>query len=209
VQRPAVQPWWRSRFQARHPKRQRSQTARQGDRRRVTDPPAGLLCLPDQNSSAEKRAHGQDHGFRREAGSGCGDHPGDTIAINNEIIHRLLGDCQVFLVVDDLANHFFVQLPVRLCSRRAHRRPLACIQRPELDTGAIDGCRHRAAEGVNFPGQVSFANAPDRRVAAHLPERLDLLRHQQRTGTKARRRERRFSTGVTAANNDDIESFRH
>jgi hypothetical protein len=40
--------------------------------------------------------------------------------------------------------------------------------------------RHRAAQRVDLLDQMALADAADRRVAAHLAERLDVVRQQQR-----------------------------
>ena len=65
--------------------------------------------------------------------------------------------------------------------------------------------RHRAAERVDFLDQVALADAADRRVAAHLPERLDALRQQQRARAHARRGQGGLGAGMAAAYNDDVE----
>ena len=54
---------------------------------------------------------------------------------------------------------------------------------------------------------MALANTPDRRVAAHLAQRLDVLGQQQRPRTAARRGQRCLGTGMSAANHDDIERF--
>ena len=51
---------------------------------------------------------------------------------------------------------------------------------------------------------MSFADATDGRVAAHLPERLDALCQEQRPRTHAGRGERGLGAGVTAADDDDV-----
>jgi hypothetical protein len=52
---------------------------------------------------------------------------------------------------------------------------------------------------------MPFADAPYRRVATHLPQRLQLLGYKERPRTRTRGSEGRFRTGVAAANDDDIE----
>jgi hypothetical protein len=97
-----------------------------------------------------------------------------------------------------------VELPVGLGAGRAHRRSLARIQRAELDAGAVGGARHGAAECVDLAHQVTLADAADRGVAAHRPERLETLREQQRARAHARGGERRLGAGMAAADDDDV-----
>jgi hypothetical protein len=56
---------------------------------------------------------------------------------------------------------------------------------------------------------VSFADAADRRVAAHLSQGREVLCDEKRTGTRSRGSERRFRSGVAAADYNDFESAVH
>ena len=70
--------------------------------------------------------------------------------------------------------------PVGLRAGGPHRRPLRAVEDAELDPGLVGGHRHGAAQRVDLLDQVALADAADRRIAAHLPERLDAVRQQQR-----------------------------
>ena len=95
--------------------------------------------------------------------------------------------------------------PIGLCPRCAYCRALACIQGTKLDAGPVDGPSHSAPECIDFPGQVSLADAADRRVAAHLTQRSDFLRNEQGPRTRARGSKGCFRTCMATANDDDIE----
>ena len=69
----------------------------------------------------------------------------------------------------------------------------------------VRGPRHGAAERVDLLDQVALADAADGRVAAHLPERLDVVRQQQRAAPHARGGQRRFGAGMAAADHDHVE----
>ena len=69
----------------------------------------------------------------------------------------------------------------------------------------IDCARHDAAECIDLARQVSLANAADGRVAAHLADRLEILRQQQRARAHARGRRRGLRARVAAADDDDVE----
>ncbi len=91
------------------------------------------------------------------------------------------------------------------CARVARTAgPLLAVQGAELNARLIGGARHRAAQGIDFLDQVALADAADGRVAAHLPQRLDIVREQQRAQAHARSRQRGFGAGMAAADHDDL-----
>jgi hypothetical protein len=122
---------------------------------------------------------------------------------------RGLENRQARLAEDHAPDLVAVQLAIRLRARGPHGGALRRVQRTELNAGPVDSARHGAAERVDFLRQVALADAADRRVAAHLTERCDLLRDQKRVGTGARGSQRGFRSGVTAADHDDIEPLGH
>ena len=131
--------------------------------------------------------------------------PRTCSALDHQVRHLLLEEREVRLVLEQRANGAPVELPVRLRARGPHGRALAGIERAELDAGAIRGARHGAAERIDLAHEVALADAAHRRVAAHLPERLDALGEQQRLRAHARGRKRGLGAGVAATDDDDIE----
>ena len=135
----------------------------------------------------------------------CND-TGNARTFQDQVFHRLLEDCEARLIFQQAANGLPVQLPVRLRTGGADGRALARIQGAELDAGPVDRSRHGAAQSVNFPRQVSLADAADGRIAAHLAERSDVLGDEKGAGARARGSERRFRAGVSTAYDDDIKA---
>jgi hypothetical protein len=76
-----------------------------------------------------------------------------------------------------------------------------------MNAGGVGRARHRAAERIDLARQVALADAADRRVAAHLAQRFDVVRQEQRARAHARGREGGLGAGVTAADDDDLEVF--
>ena len=111
---------------------------------------------------------------------------------------------EVRLVLEQPADRLAVEHPVRLRAGGTHRRSLARVQGPELDAGPVGGTRHRPAQGVDLAHQVSLADAPDRGIAAHLPQGLDALGDQQRARTHARGSQGGLGAGMAAADDDDL-----
>ena len=178
-------------------------------RGRVADSATGLLLASDQDAAAQERADGQHDRAALEALAAGGDDAGYVIALDNKILDRLFEDRKPGLRLEDRTDRGPVKFAVGLRAGRAYGRALAGVQRPGLDAGAIDRPGHRTAERVDFPGQMALADTADRGIAAHLAERLDPLRDQQRAGTRARGRKGCFRTGVTAADHDDVVGIRH
>ncbi len=75
-----------------------------------------------------------------------------------------------------------VKFLVGLGAGRVHGRALGAIEHAKLDSRCIDDFAHLAAEGVNFPNDLSLGDAADGRVAAHLRHRVGI--HGKQGGTQ-------------------------
>ena len=127
--------------------------------------------------------------------------------VDHQVVARALEQREIRLVLEAAPNRRLVEQAIGLRPGRPHRRALGAVQDPELDAGLVGRRRHRAAQGIDLLDQMPLADAADRRVAAHLPERLDRMRQQQRRRAHARGSERRLGAGMAAADDDDVEVF--
>ena len=93
-----------------------------------------------------------------------------------------------------------------MCARRTDCGAFGGIQDAKLDPRFVCSDRHGSAQGVYFPDKVPFPNAPDGRVARHLPQRFDVVGQQKGPTTGPRGRKRRLGPSVAATDHDDIES---
>ncbi len=164
-----------------------------------------MVLKADVDEPAQEGAGGKHDGLCAEADAGLRDDPGDAITLNDEVIDRLLEDLQVRLVLQARADRCTVERTVGLGAGGAHRRALAAVERAPLDAGGVGGECHRPAQRVNLLDQVPLADTADRGVAAHLAERLDAVRDQQRAATHARSGERGLGAGMAATHHDDLE----
>ena len=164
-----------------------------------------MVLQADVDEPAEEGAGGQNHRLGMEPDARLRDHPGDAIAFKDEVIDRLLENLQIRLVLQLGSDRRAIEHAVGLRAGRAHRRALAAVEGAPLDAGDVGGERHRPAQRVDLLDEVPLADAADRRVATHLAERLDAVRHQQRAASHARSGERGLGAGMAATHHNDLE----
>jgi hypothetical protein len=124
--------------------------------------------------------------------------------LDNEIGHFLLKQLQIGLVFQHFTDGMLVQLPIRLRSRSANRWAFAGVQSTKLDASLICGHSHRAAQRIDFLHQMTFANAANGWVAAHLTKRFNTLRQQKGFRTHASSGQSSLCAGVPATDYNDI-----
>ena len=208
VNRAPVQPRRRARLQPPLPQLQLFQPCRQAQSRRIAGAPSAVILQPDMDAAVEKGAGRQHDGAGSKLQAQLGHRTDHPVTFQHQVVHRLLKQPQVLLVLQSATNRRAVQHAVSLRTRSPNCRPLAAVKNAELDTRFVGGSGHRAAQRVDLLDQVALANATDRRVAAHLAQRLDVVRQQQRFAPHARRGQRRFGAGVPAPDDDHIKMLR-
>lgn len=168
-----------------------------------------MLLESDMDSAIEKRTRSEYHCAGREPNAALRLHAGDLAAVRSglgdKIIDRLLEEEKVRLGFEPAANRLTVKDSVGLRTGSLHRRALACIESPKLDTRLIGGFGHQAPEGINLSHKVALADSADRRVARHLSERLELMREKERPAPHPGTGRRSLGPGVTAAHDNHIE----
>ena len=183
------------------------QPRRQRDRRRIAGPAGLVVVQPDVDAAVQEGAGRQHHGARAEANAHLRHGADHAVALDHQVVHGLLEQGEVGLVLQPPADRRLVQDAVGLGAGGAHRRALGAVEDAELDAALVGGDGHGAAERIDFLDQVPLADAADRRVAAHLPQRLDVVGQQQRLAAHARGRQGGLGAGVAAADDDDVEFF--
>ena len=99
-----------------------------------------------------------------------------------------------------------IEFSIGLRARALDSGTLAAVQHTKLDTSRIGGQSHQTVERVDFTHEMALAEAADRRIARHGADRIEALRHQGGFGAETRRRRRRLAAGMSAANDDNIET---
>ncbi len=149
----------------------------------------------------------QYHRATPKADSGLCYRTAHPIAVQEQVVHGLLEQPKIRLIFEAPTDRPPIQNAIGLCARRPHGRPLGAIEDAELDACFVRGSGHRTAKRIDFLDQMPLADPADRGVARHLPEGFDAVRQQHGASAHPGRGQRRFGTGVTAADHDDIEPF--
>ena len=160
------------------------------------------------NASGQKGTDGEHHTASGEAQANLGDHSGDTVFLDDEIGHSLLKQRQVWLILQCLSDRLLIEGTIGLGPRRSDRWPLARIQHPKMNAGLIRRPGHHTAQGIDFLDQMSLANSANSGIAAHLPERFNILRQQQGSAPQARGCQRSLRPGMTAPHDNDVKRIR-
>ena len=124
-------------------------------RRRIAGAPGLVVLEADVDQPRQERAGRQHDGVRLEADAELRDDAGDAgiraVPVERQVVDRLLEQREVRLVLEARANRLLVENAVGLRARRAHRRPLARIEHPELDAGLVGGDAPSRRPARRFP----------------------------------------------------------
>ena len=176
IDRPPVDTRWRARLEPALRQFQFFQTARKRNSRRIAGPATRVVVQPNVNFSVEERPRGQHHGTRAKTDANLRNRADNTLALDDQIVDRLLKQPQIRLVLQPMSDRLFVEQAISLRPRGTHSRPFGRVQNPELNATFIGCSRHGAAQRIHFLDEMTFANAANRWIAAHLTERLDIVR---------------------------------
>jgi len=161
-----------------------------------------MALQADVNPAAQECADGQHNGTRTKFDAALRDHADHALALDLEIGYFLLEQREIRLGLEHAANRLLVELSIGLRTRGAYRGSLAGIQGAELDAGLVRRECHGTAQRIDLLHQVTLADAADRRIAAHLTQRLDVAGQEQGTLTHARSRKRGLGARMAPADHD-------
>ena len=86
-----------------------------------------------------------------------------------------------------------------------HRRPFAAIEQAKLNGGRIGQDTHRTTQAIDLANDLPLGHAADRRVAAHLADRVAIRGEEGRPEADSRGCERGFHPCVAGADNQDVK----
>ncbi len=100
-----------------------------------------------------------------------------------------------------------ISLFVALGPRCAHARALIGIEHAELNPRRVAILCHHAAQCIDFAHHVTFCQTANRRVARHLPNRVQILREQQCIAAEPGRCGTRLNPGVSGTDHNHIKAL--
>ncbi len=109
------------------------------------------------------------------------------------------------MLLEKRADRAAVEAAVALGARGPDRRPLAAVEHPELEGGAIRRARHDATERVHLAHHRALGHAANGRIARHLADRLQRARDEGDARAEAGCGHGGFGAGVSRADDDDVD----
>ncbi len=164
----------------------------------------GYLALADMDQPIQECAGGQNHSPGRDHLPVRQDDAGRSAVAQNQIFGGRFHDGQVRYCSQRGLHRLTIKLAVGLGARAAHRRALAPVQKPELDSRRIRDPAHQPIQRINLAHQMALAQPANRRVAGHLANGRNLVCQQKCASAHPRRGRRGFTAGVPAPDHDDI-----
>ena len=205
VDRGTVEPRRRAGFEPAERKAEPFQRQRKTNGGRLADTARRRLLLADMDQAAQEGAGGQHRGAAGDfAAVGQADARHTALA-DHQIVDLGLDHGQVRGLGERPLHRLGVELAVGLCTRAAHRRPLAAIEHAELDAGLVRHPGHQAVERVDLAHQMAFAEPADRRIARHRADGGEPVRDQRGSRAHAGGSGRRLAARVSTANDDNVE----
>ena len=116
---------------------QLAQPRRERDGRRIARAPRLVVLQADMDQPGKEGPGGQHDRAPAKRKPELRDDADHAVALEQNVVHRLLEQRQIRLVLEARADRLLVEHPVGLRAGRAHRRPLGRIQGPELDARLV------------------------------------------------------------------------
>src|SRR5690606_17938144 len=205
--RPAIEPGRRPGLEPAEREAERRQLLGQHDRRPVTHSPACAPPVADVDDAVQERPRGKDHcpaaDFRtvQQPNAGC------SLVRQDQGCDFRLKNRQVFLSQRQTGHLLAIDKAVRLRARALNGRPLASVQKPELNPGTVGNAAHHTVHGVDLADQMALAEPAYRRIAGHHANSGESQCHKGRIHAHTRRCVSGLGSRMAATDDHDIELF--
>ncbi len=166
----------------------------------------GRLFLAPMDQPAQEGAGRQHHGAGADLAAVAGDDPGHPAGLDQQVLDGALDHLEVGRRPDRRLHRLAVELAIGLGARALHGRALGAVEQAELDAGGIRHPPHQAIQRIDLAHQMALAEPADGRIAGHLADGGEPVRHQRRARAHAGRGSRSLAAGMAAADDDDVKS---
>ena len=176
----------------------------QSDDRGLPDPPGRRRNIAAVDDAAQKGAGCQHDSTGGNNLTRAKLQPGNSIAFEQDFFGFGGEDIEIVLRPERRQHLLFIERPIHLRPRSAHRRPFATVEQTKLDTRAVGDTRHHAVKSIDLADKMPLPQPTDSRVAAHFPDGVYAMGDQQCACTKPRRGSRCLAAGVPASDDNYI-----
>jgi len=158
------------------------------------------------NAAAQECARSDDDAPRGEASTFESFDADDALAfVEQQTTDSALHRRYPRMLLDKLPNRSPIETAVALGARCPNSRSLAAIEHSKLEHGEICCTAHDPTKRIDLTYDGSLGHTTDGRIAGHLTDGFEGTRYDCNAGAGPRGRYRRLGTGVTGADNDNIE----
>ena len=164
--------------------------------------------IADVNQAAEKRSGGQNDRPAAMPIACVIDHAHDAVIFHHQPLDQGLLEIQTGGVFQHAFHGRVVAGLVVLGTGRMNRRSLFGIQGAVLDRRLVGDAGHLSAQGIDLLDQLPLGHPADGGAAGHGGHLVQIDDHQQDAASHAGRRQRRFTSGMARADDDDIVGSR-
>ena len=163
------------------------------------------------HQSVQESACGDDYGARFEASAPHGLDSANSSLFNDDFCGFVLPHIQVGRIFQPASPFLDEARAVTLCPWAPHGRSFRTVQHAELYGAGVRHFARAAAECIYFADNLSFRDAADGRVAAHLRYLVHVHRDEAGTCAQQRGGSGSLASGVSCAHDNDVivECSRH
>ena len=161
-------------------------------------------------NALQKRPGTQNDGrrviFRPGLSCNAANDPLSVFRLSYQPDNLFLTQRQVRLLFAEVLGFVPIEGFIRLSARPLHGGTFAPVEHSELNPGLVDKPSHDAAQSVDFANDLPFSDAPDRRVAAHHPDCIEVPGQQRSFRANSSGGAGCFYTSVSAANDQNVKT---
>src|SRR5437588_12846749 len=116
-------------------------------------------------------------------------------------------DRKVFSIPKRSPHSGPIKIAIGLRARRLNRRTAASIKQAKLNARCVDDFAHYSAERIDFANEMALGYSANRRIAAHLSDRICVERNKSSARANACSDVSSLTPGVSRSDYDDVKCF--
>ena len=205
VDRSGVEPGRRSRLESAKFESVDPETLCQTDRRLLTESAGRDPRIAEVDDAAKKRSRRQDDGETPKRASVAKFDALDSSVLGEDLSDLAFDDREISHAPDQRLHLATVSTAIGLHPRTLHCWAFAAIKETKLNRRSVGGLSHQSVECIDFPDQVAFPEAADRRIAGHFPNAGKMMGDERGGGSAPRRCGGCFAAGVAAADDYNVK----